>query len=896
MIEAINGDETQPSQVLPHNGDALNMHAFAIDTHRLIGSDVGQLPSHCASLDAAAEPASEAEAHLEATPPGEMSQHHTEHGHTYGAINGRHPDAGGQRATVSQAVSEDGELGEEETESSRISYYDELGNSTSESLGLVYSRKQWSTLFGEQAPAQVWEGRPPKRSSPSPDVDGWASNNGQAPISLPRVSSQRLLCELKKGRAYSAASAASTKNLRLGQPLQTCVVDIGKLTIEAESGVRKASTSRDIRRNSFENGEGDPTAGGSAAASQGGTIKNVRFDTIEKRDDFTTSPSLSSAIDSPGSTRSATTPSSASTPVSRGHAAGKSVIAQQLTKETHLGSGTFGSVYKGTYFNQKVAIKELIVQDLSSESIAEFEREAELHYHLRHSNVILLLCYNVDPSNGPTCMVMELAHCSLFDVLHKGAPLPRPPPDHNELNINTRLHILEDVASGLMFLHTLDIMHLDLKSLNLLLDAAGVVKLADFGLSVVKSEIEGSEGKAIGSLPYMAPELMVDEPVPDKCCDVYSFYVIIWEVTCRQQPHEGRSPAWIMKFASKRKKRLEIPKHIDCPERLEALMIRCAEFEPSRRPTMETCQRAISDVLADPIAPSLLRIQLPEKVLFNCQVIAPTAEILDTPRSKLDYETSCAPASYPSSSSDVSAPTESDNPEDVRPGGLEQRQPVEMSSSDTSVKRSAESGLRQPLRCGDEFLVEAHVVAANGRDDGEDQVYLKLAKEEAYVMAFGPNGENLVKLIDSSVCAEHLAIDARENGIVAVIEALLFQLAILNDEAVLRLLACIFEILAAQETDDSRDAITSASLAGVHMPMSDAMRIKACRRVMASLCTFIHDARVQCVYLMKSPCVLAKLIFHAGWLVFPPSSIWHSTVYRETILSNLEPVVLSLPL
>lgn len=862
MLEAINGKETQ---VLPHNDGALSIHSFAIETHRLIGSYLGPLPSHCASLEADTDRALKAEADA----PGATSQHHAEHGYTDGTLNGRQPDSGGQRGTVSQAVSEDGELGEEGTETSRVSYYDELGISTSESLGLVYSRKQWSTLFGEHAPAQVWEGRPPKRSSPSPDVASWASNNGQAPIPLPRVSSRRLLCELKKGRAHSATSLTSMKNLRLGQPLQTCVVDIGKLTFEAESGGQKASTAHDNSRSSFENGEGDLTAGGSAAASQGGTIKNVRFDTIEKREDFTTSPSLSSAIDSPGSTRSATTPSSASTPVSRRHAAGKRVVAQQLTKETHLGSGTFGSVYKGTYFNQKVAIKELIVQDLSSESIAEFEREAELHYHLRHSNVILLLCYNVDPSNGPTCMVMELAHCSLFDVLHKGAPLPRPAPDHHELNIDTRLRILEDVASGLMFLHTLDIMHLDLKSLNLLLDAAGVVKLADFGLSVVKSEIEGSEGKAIGSLPYMAPELMVDEPVPDKCCDVYSFYVIIWEVTCRQQPHEGRSPAWIMKFASKRKKRLEIPKHIDCPERLEALMIRCAEFEPSRRPTMETCQRAISDVLADPIAPSLLRIQLPGKVLFNCQVIAPLAEVLDTPRSKLDYETTYAPASYASSSSDISAPTDSHNPEVARPGDIERKQHVETSSSTTSVKRPGEPNLRQSFRCGEEFLVEAHVVAANGRDDGEDQVYLKLAKEEAYVMAFGPNGENLVKLIHSSVCAEHLAIDARENGIVAVIEALLFQLAILNDEAVLRLLACIFEILAAQETDDCRDAITSASSEGVDMPMSDAMRTKACRRVVAALCTFNHDARVQCVQLLKSPRVSVVIdcrsSTQAGW-------------------------------
>lgn len=663
-----------------------------------------------------------------------------------------------------------------------------------------------SVLFGERTPAQAWGGRPPKKS--------WASAS-----QLPGTSARDL----------GAAPAPSS------------VADVGR----PEGILRRPSRSATLPPKPLSESEEPTMVGPMSAGASSATTKTVRFDhRLAAKKGEVVSPSISSAVDSPGSTRSANTiTSSVSTPVSRGQAAGKRVVSQWLQKEAHLGSGTFGNVYAGTYFNQKVAIKELIVQDLSEESLEEFEREADLHYHLRHANVILLLCYNVEPSNGPACMVMELAQCSLFDVLHRNAPLPQK--EDRDLSVHTRLRILEDVATGLMFLHTLDIMHLDLKSLNLLLDGTGTVKLADFGLSVVKSEIEGSQGKAIGSLPYMAPELMVDDPYPDKACDVYSFYVVVWEVVCRQQPHDGKSPAWIMKFASRRKKQLEVPKHVGCPQRLEALMKRCADFDPSRRPTMEACQRAISDIRADPIAPSLMRVELPENALFTCEVIAEDGVVvLDAPRAKLDDEDTYSPAS---SSVDTERRAHADFGTGDDTPGRGVMSPVSAGSTATvSQPKTPKDAASRDARFakGYKFYVEAHVAAANGRPDGEDQVYLKLANEESYVAAFGADGAILVRLVDTSIGAERLAVEARERGIGAVVEGLLFHLALCHAEAILRLLACIFEILAAPNAASgaSAKAVTLSTDEGA---MSDAMRIKACRRVVAALNIFRDDAHVQ---------------------------------------------------
>ena len=109
------------------------------------------------------------------------------------------------------------------------------------------------------------------------------------------------------------------------------------------------------------------------------------------------------------------------------------------------------------------------------------------------------------------------------------------------------------------------------------------------------------------------------------------------------------------------------------------------------------------------------------------------------------------------------------------------------------------------------------------------QVYLKLANEDEYVAAFGPAGEVRVTLRDSSIGADQLAREARDRGLAAVVESLLFYLASNHGDAVLRLLVCAFELFGAP--------------ASTHV--TTALRTKACRRVVAALTNFTGDARVQ---------------------------------------------------
>jgi len=92
------------------------------------------------------------------------------------------------------------------------------------------------------------------------------------------------------------------------------------------------------------------------------------------------------------------------------------------------------------------------------------------------------------------------------------------------------------------YLHGKDILHLDLKPANILLDDCWRARIADFGMSKVIAAEKSSEflsfiSKAVGGTPiYMAPEVLTGS-TPTASADVYSFGVMAWEVFNEQQPY-----------------------------------------------------------------------------------------------------------------------------------------------------------------------------------------------------------------------------------------------------------------------------------------------------------------------------------------------------------------------
>src|SRR5436190_4038423 len=133
-----------------------------------------------------------------------------------------------------------------------------------------------------------------------------------------------------------------------------------------------------------------------------------------------------------------------------------SIRFEALTTKEKIGEGGFGIVYKGTYQFAPAAIKQLQIDDLSPEAEEEFNREAKIMAQLHHPNIVHFYGY----CTFPKCLVMEyMPKGSLFKVLHD---------KRESLDWTVRIRIATDIASGLAFLHSKQILHRDIKSLNVL--------------------------------------------------------------------------------------------------------------------------------------------------------------------------------------------------------------------------------------------------------------------------------------------------------------------------------------------------------------------------------------------------------------------------------------------
>ncbi|KAH9650149.1 protein kinase domain-containing protein [Citrus sinensis] len=180
-----------------------------------------------------------------------------------------------------------------------------------------------------------------------------------------------------------------------------------------------------------------------------------------------------------------------------------------LEELEELGSGTFGTVYRGKWRGTDIAIKRIkksCFLGRSSEQerlIKDFWREAHIISNLHHPNVVAF--YGVVP-NGPggtmATVTEYMVNGSLRLVLTKKDRI---------LDRHKKLMLMMDAAFGMEYLRMKNIVHFDLKCDNLLVNLRDpqqpICKVGDFGLSRIKCNTLVSGG-VCGTLPWMAPELL----------------------------------------------------------------------------------------------------------------------------------------------------------------------------------------------------------------------------------------------------------------------------------------------------------------------------------------------------------------------------------------------------
>lgn len=196
-----------------------------------------------------------------------------------------------------------------------------------------------------------------------------------------------------------------------------------------------------------------------------------------------------------------------------------------------LGGG-MSEVYKArdTVLGRTVAVKLLTSQGAQNEDMrSRFLLEAKVSSGIAHENVITTHDYGEE--EGIPFMVMEfLTGRTLKEVLRSG----------DEVSLRRRVSLGLQLAKALAHVHSLALIHRDVKPDNIHIDANGRLKLMDFGI-VKTGEINLTQaGYALGTPHYVAPELVIGKP-PTTLIDVYSFGVVFFEMLTNKRAIQADS-------------------------------------------------------------------------------------------------------------------------------------------------------------------------------------------------------------------------------------------------------------------------------------------------------------------------------------------------------------------
>ncbi|GAM20176.1 hypothetical protein SAMD00019534_033510 [Acytostelium subglobosum LB1] len=240
--------------------------------------------------------------------------------------------------------------------------------------------------------------------------------------------------------------------------------------------------------------------------------------------------------------------------------------------EKEIGKGHFSKVLRGIWKQKEVAVKKLnLVKDKGKEEMmTEFKAEVELLGTLQHPN--LVACYGY--CLNPMCIVMEyLPTGNLYDLIHSR---------DKQLDSALILQFAFEIARGMQFLHSRNIIHRDLKSSNLLLDKHFNIKIADLGIA--RETTFTQTMTTIGTVAWTAPEILRHESYNNKA-DVYSYALVLWELLSGEEPYAGIPAMNAGILVASKGLRPDIPEK--CDPNWKKLVVWCWAEDPNKRPSFE---------------------------------------------------------------------------------------------------------------------------------------------------------------------------------------------------------------------------------------------------------------------------------------------------------------------
>ncbi len=237
-----------------------------------------------------------------------------------------------------------------------------------------------------------------------------------------------------------------------------------------------------------------------------------------------------------------------------------------------LGSGGMGQVYLAhdPMLDREIAVKLIGSGIDDADARRRLVQEARAAGRLRHPNIVTI--FDAGEHDGSPYIAME--HVG-------GETLRRLIRRRADLSLARRLQLIEGACAGLAHAHRANVVHLDIKPDNLMLDGDGVLKVLDFGIARVLQNDALMTMHLAGTLMYMSPEQVSGGPL-DRRSDVFSLGCSLFELVTYEPAYAGSPAALANRIASGPVPRLvEALPAVD--PRLDALVGRAMSLDPGDR-------------------------------------------------------------------------------------------------------------------------------------------------------------------------------------------------------------------------------------------------------------------------------------------------------------------------
>mmetsp|Transcript_24587 Transcript_24587/g.56735 ORF Transcript_24587/g.56735 Transcript_24587/m.56735 type:complete len:582 (-) Transcript_24587:32-1777(-) len=259
----------------------------------------------------------------------------------------------------------------------------------------------------------------------------------------------------------------------------------------------------------------------------------------------------------------------------------------EVEMHEQINQGGFSVIHRAVWHSTPVAVKKLFDPKINEELLAEFDNEVQKLGQLRHPNILALLAVHRKPPG--LSLIMELVEGgSLFQLLHIPHQFRFREPGSTQRDM---LAIVETTGVVLAFLHARGVVHRDVKTHNVLLTPALEVKVCDFGLARMRSELNTGAMQFAGTPNYMAPELFKNQKYTDRV-DVFAYGTLMWEAMAVDIPFANLDPPEIRDRVLAGKM-LQMP--AATPAALQEAIEACWTVDQALRPPMVEILRRVRE-------------------------------------------------------------------------------------------------------------------------------------------------------------------------------------------------------------------------------------------------------------------------------------------------------------